>query len=244
MQQTYNIDRSSGNQPVYRQLSLIIKEEIRNYYATGDMLPSEKTMAQRFQVNRHTVRRAMEELIRAGYINRIHGKGSVVLKAPVDYAIHPATRFTETLESQGRRTVSRVLEKCRIAVFNKAAQKLELQHGSFVIFLRTMRIVDACVFCVSSHYFPSPEFDFILDNYNGGSLHRFISGHSGKRLKRTASLISASTPGDQDRLLLNIPKSVPVLKVKSVNVDRLVGSPCEYVVTQFRGDAIQLSVKP
>jgi GntR family phosphonate transport system transcriptional regulator len=107
-----------------------------------------------------------------------------------------------------------------------------------------MRVVDATPFCVSSHYFPSPDFDFILDSYSGGSLHRFISDQCGRRLKRVSSLIRAAMPDEPDRRLLNMPEGMAVLVVRSVNVERITGLPVEYVETKFRGDTIQISVKP
>jgi GntR family phosphonate transport system transcriptional regulator len=238
------IDRSNGSQPVYRQISRIIKKDISNHYMTGDMLPSEKDLAQTFKVNRHTVRRALEELLHAGHVDRIRGKGTFVLKSSVDYAIHSNTRFTETLESQGRRTVSQVLENARGIAQYRIAEKLKLPPGAPIIHLQTMRTIDAIPFCVSHHYFPSPAFDRILNRYTGGSLHRFISEQYGKRLKRINSLISAHSPENETARQLNLPEDVPILKVESVNVEKPTTVPAEYVVTQFRGDAIQLSVKP
>jgi GntR family phosphonate transport system transcriptional regulator len=244
MQQIQTIDRRSGDRPVYRQLGRILIDEIQKHYMTGDMLPSEQALAKRFQVNRHTVRRAVEELIKTGWVDRIHGKGIKVLKISVDYIIHRGTRFTETLESQGRRTVSRVLDKRFCDARGKVAQKLKLPQGNPVVYLQSMRIVETCPFCISTHYFPSPEFDFILDNYSGGSLHRFIADRCSRRLGRSSSLIRAALPGEADRRLLNMPDGIAVLTVRSLNVDRVTGLPVEYVETQFRGDAIQISIKP
>jgi GntR family phosphonate transport system transcriptional regulator len=244
MQQMQPIERNSAGRPVYRQLSRILIDEIQKHYMTEDMLPSEQSLAKRFQVNRHTVRRAVEELIKTGWVDRIHGKGIKVLKTSVDYTIHRGTRFTETLESQGRRTVSRVLDKRRCSARGKAARKLGLPQGSPVVFLQSMRIVDTCPFCVSSHYFPSPEFNVILDNYTGGSLHRFIADRCGRRLRRISSLIRAALPSEPERRLLDMPDGIAVLTVRSVNAERATGKPVEYVETQFRGDAIQISIKP
>ena len=49
---------------------------------SGDRLPSEQVLAQRFGVNRHTVRRAIDELVLMGLIERRHGKGIFVLEKP------------------------------------------------------------------------------------------------------------------------------------------------------------------
>jgi GntR family phosphonate transport system transcriptional regulator len=244
MQQSHNIDRSNGSQPVYRQICRIIKDDIRNHYMSGDMLPSEQVLARRFQVNRHTVRRAVDELIRAGHVDRVHGKGIFVMNPSVDYAIHATTRFTETLESQNRRTVSKVLENCREIAHGRIARKLNLSHGAPIIHLKTMRVVDHLPFCLSDHYFPSPGYDPILDGYEGGSLHRYISGRCGVRLRRVGSLISAVSPDKEDCRMLSLHRETAILRVESVNVERKMRVPAEYVLTRFRGDAVQLSVRP
>ena len=238
------IDRSVGSIPIYRQLSKILEVEIRDTYMTGDMLPSEQALAERFQVNRHTLRRAVDELIGAGFVDRIHGKGTIVMQSPINYAICGETRFTETLESQGRRTVSHILQRGEILATGGVARHLRVTEESSVLHIETMREVDSMAFCTSSHFFPSPEYNDILLEYDGGSLHEFIFRHYGKRLRRILSLISAIMPTKEDIRRLNLGRNTPVLRAKSVNVDRADGWPVEYVVTRFRGDAVQLSIEP
>lgn len=238
------IDRSAGSIPIYRQISKILEVEIRDAYMTGDMLPSEQTLAERFQVNRHTLRRAVDELIGAGFVDRVHGKGTIVMQSPINYAISGATRFTETLESQGRRTVSRILQKGEIRAKGVVARRLRVAEESPVLNIETMREVDNMAFCTSSHFFPLPEYSDILSDYDGGSLHEFIYQRFGKRLRRILSLISAIMPTKEDIRRLKLRRNTPVLQAKSVNVDRSDGWPVEYVVTRFRGDAVQLSIEP
>jgi GntR family phosphonate transport system transcriptional regulator len=238
------IDRSVGSIPIYRQLSKILEVEIRDRYMTGDILPSEKALAERFQVNRHTLRRAVDELIDAGFVDRIHGRGTIVMQSPINYAISGATRFTETLESQGRRTVSRILQRGEIRATTGVARRLRVAEESPVLHIETMREVDSAAFCASSHFFPLPEYGDILIDYDGGSLHDFIYRRYGKRLRRILSLISAIMPAKEDVRRLKLGRNIPVLQAKSVNVDQTDGWPVEYVVTRFRGDAVQLSVEP
>jgi DNA-binding GntR family transcriptional regulator len=52
-----HIKRGEGSLLVYRQLSDAIRSEIQNFYKAGDLLPSAIDLAQRFKVNRHTLRR-------------------------------------------------------------------------------------------------------------------------------------------------------------------------------------------
>ncbi|AQG81991.1 GntR family transcriptional regulator [Spirosoma montaniterrae] len=47
-------------------------------YPKGSLLPSENELSTQFQTSRMTVRQALSELVREGYIERQHGRGSVV----------------------------------------------------------------------------------------------------------------------------------------------------------------------
>lgn len=107
----YLVTRGDGSLPVYRQIRDMLAKEIQELYKAGDALAPEIELAQRFGVNRHTLRRAIDELIADGLVERCHGRGVFVLEPAINYAIGTNTRFTETLQSQGRKTTSRVIKK-------------------------------------------------------------------------------------------------------------------------------------
>lgn len=236
--------RSEGALPIYRQIRDILQQELQNLYKAGDQLPAEAELAARFQVNRHTLRRAVDELVADGLVSRRHGKGIYVLAPTIDYAIGSHTRFTETLEAQGAKTHSRVLRKHVIPARGGVAARLQLGDGVGVIFLETLREVDAKPFCIISHFLPLQTFPEVLESYEGGSLHAFLEERCATKVQRQESLISAVLPEHDDAAYLNMPRNSPVLRVKSLNVAKDSRRPVEYVVTRFRGDATQLSIQP
>ncbi|TVZ41074.1 transcriptional regulator, GntR family [Alteromonadaceae bacterium 2753L.S.0a.02] len=238
------VRRGEGLPPLYRQISDLLRQEIRDQHQLGDMLPSENTLAERFQVNRHTLRRAIEDLIAEGIVVRHHGVGIQVVEPTLDYAITANTRFTQTLESLGLNSISRVLRKQIIHAQEDVAMRLQVERGTKVLHLETLRKVNGKPFCVISHYLGNPVIDKVYQTYNKGSLHCFFNEHCDVNLRRQESHISAILPSDSDVKLLNMPRFLPVLRVKSVNADVSNGLPVEYCVTRFRGDAVQLSVKP
>jgi len=238
------IQRGEGSLPVYRQISEVLRQEIQNLFKAGDQLPPEADLAERFNVNRHTLRRAVDELVSDGLVVRRHGKGIYVLAPSIDYAIGSRTSFTETLEAKGVTTQSRVIRKQVVPARGGVAARLQLEEGAEVIFLETLREVDEKPFCVISHFLPLHAFPQVLESYDSGSLHAFLESHCVTKVQRTESLISAVMPGADDAVLLNMPRNLPVLRVKSLNVASDSQKPVEYVVTRFRGDATQLSVQP
>lgn len=238
------MEKRSSDLPVFKQISNILGEEIQRIYKPGDILPSETELAKRFKVNRHTVRRAISELVTLGQLGTLRGKGTIVQQRPINYSIHSTTRFTETLENAGRLAESLVLKKVGIPAEKEVATMLEIEEGRPVILVETLRNMDGAPFSVVSHFLPLDQVFEVMRAYNGGSLHEFLLQHYGIRLRRRISLISAVPPSPLDMEVLNITQNHPLLLVKSVNVDQKTRQPLEFAVSRFKGISTQLSVEP
>jgi GntR family phosphonate transport system transcriptional regulator len=61
----------------------------------GERPVSEAELAKRFEVNRHTVGRTLDELAHERLIRIKHGRGSFVPEPMMDYRINPRQRFSE-----------------------------------------------------------------------------------------------------------------------------------------------------
>ena len=238
------VSRGEGSPSIYRQIHYILMQEIQELYSAGDILPAETELAERFGVNRHTLRRAIDELVLDGLVERYHGKGVFVLESSINYSINSNTRFTETLESQGHLTTSRVMRKKKVPARGGVALRLQIQEGEEVVYIETLRSVEGKPFCVISHFLPLKICPLVLERYENGSLHSFLQQHSGIEIERSESLISAVLPETDDARLLNMSRQFPVLRVKSINLNKQSTIPVEYAITRFRGDAAQLSIKP
>ena len=85
------------------------EQELRQHYRCGDYLPAEQQLAARFEVNRHTLRRAIDQLVeKAGYECRL-GVGVLVLMRPFDYPLNAQARFSQNLLDQGSHPTSEKL---------------------------------------------------------------------------------------------------------------------------------------
>ena len=68
----------------------------------GTRLPTEAELSAQFGVNRHTVRRALEELSRDGLVRVEQGRGSFVAEDVLDYNVEPRTRFSEWIRKHNK----------------------------------------------------------------------------------------------------------------------------------------------
>ncbi|AGS40664.1 putative porin [Cycloclasticus zancles] len=85
-----SINRNTG-ESVYRQICRILEQEIKSAYEAGDYLPVEVELAARFSVNRHTLRRAIDELVSMGLVERQHGRGNLILGEALEYKVGEKT---------------------------------------------------------------------------------------------------------------------------------------------------------
>jgi GntR family transcriptional regulator of arabinose operon len=70
--------------PLYYQLSERIKAQIESgEIKAGDKLPSESEMVEAYGIGRLTVRGALSRLVNAGYLKKIHGKGTYCIASGV-----------------------------------------------------------------------------------------------------------------------------------------------------------------
>ena len=66
----------------YQEIAAKLEQELRQHYRCGDYLPAEQQLAARFEVNRHTLRRAIDQLVEKGWVQRRQGVGVLVLMLP------------------------------------------------------------------------------------------------------------------------------------------------------------------
>ena len=65
----------------YKLIRDSLKKQIQlGEFKKGDFLPSENDLCQTFTITRTTARKALDELVKEGFIERQHGKGSRVIE--------------------------------------------------------------------------------------------------------------------------------------------------------------------
>lgn len=74
------LNRNKDSSPIYYQIKEYIKEKIENgEYKIGDFIPSELKLKDQFNVSRATITKALDELLKEGYISKEKGRGTIVI---------------------------------------------------------------------------------------------------------------------------------------------------------------------
>ena len=228
---------------LYQAIAARLEDELRDRYRCGEYLPSEKQLAAHYEVNRHTLRRAVDQLVEKGLVQRRQGVGILVLMRPYNYPLHAQARFSQNLMEQGSHPTSErllaVLRPCNADV----AAALACNEGDTVIHLRTLRRVNGVPVCVINHYLPDLSWWPQLQTFSSGSLHDFISRELGEPMTRRQTRIAARRAEAKESRMLEIALHAPLLCVRTLNTRNGSGAMAEYSVSLTRADMIELTLE-
>lgn len=227
----------------YQEIAAKLEQELRCHYRSGDYLPAEQQLAARFEVNRHTLRRAIDQLVEKGWVQRRQGVGVLVLMRPFDYPLNAQARFSQNLLEQGSHPSCEKLLSVLRPASRHVADALGVQEGDNVIHLRTLRRVNGMALCLIDHYFSDMALWPALQQFCSGSLHDFLHQQLGVSLTRTQTRISARRAQAKESRLLEIPNMAPLMCVRTLNHRDGEVNAAEYSVSLTRADMIEFTME-
>lgn len=211
-------------------------------YPPGVRLPSEHSLAQKFGVNRHTIRRSLASLGQRGLVHSSQGRGTFVESFAVDLVLGKRTRHRHSLTNAGLRGGLQVLESHQVEAGEDEAQALRVRVGSPLLYLQVLGEGAGQPLHLSERFFPLPRFSNLAAVVkNSGSITEAFAQHGVPDYLRQESRISARLPIKEVAELLGQTLSRPALLVTSVNVDT-AGVPIEFSKAWFAGDRVTLTV--
>jgi GntR family phosphonate transport system transcriptional regulator len=237
-------DAPEGGQPRWQLIAAEIRADIlAGRFGPGERLPNETALSDRFGVNRHTLRQAVQALVREGHLDVRHGAGTFVRELVLDYALNRRTRLSENLARIGE-TAARELLSHEISPAGEWAESLSVSARSTVAVITTRSSVRGRPVALSTAVFPCPRLAGIADQVAlHGSITKALRELGVADYTRLRSVVSTRLPTRAEADALARPATQPVLVVQYVNVDR-DGTPVEAATTLFAADAVQLVVEP
>lgn len=95
------VDRES-QEKLYVQMFSILKEKIeKREWPVGSQIPTEDELCKAYDVSKATVRMAIADLVRIGYLKKLQGKGTFVMHSIPDLGITMKTQLTEDMFGEG-----------------------------------------------------------------------------------------------------------------------------------------------
>lgn len=228
--------------PLYLQL----KESLRTDILTRRLqphqqLPSERELCDHFRVSRMTVRQALLDLQRDGFIYSRAGKGTFVSEPKIDQQLKRLTGFSQDMQARGSKPASRVVEARTTRANAEVAAALNLAPGAPVLLLVRVRIADKLPLAVETVHLPAALCpDLLKHDFATESLYAVLEHDYGYRLTRAEQTIEAGLAGPREVTLLQVALRAPVLIIERLTfTDQNV--PVEHVHSIYRGDRYKFS---
>lgn len=212
-------------------------------YSAGMRLPPEKEVAERFHVNRHTVRRALAELGTRGLVRSARGSGTYVEAQRIAYPIASRTRFSEIVGASGRQPGGRLVASATEAASAVVARRLGIKTGAAVVRLELLRHADGVPICIGTTWLPAERFPDAASIYTTRrSITRMLSACGVTDYRRAKTRVVAAAADFDDSLRLDMKPGSPILLVESVDID-MQGRPVLATRARFAADRVEFVIE-
>lgn len=229
--------------PIWKAIATSVRSDIaEGIYGPGDKLPTESALAQRFGVNRHTVRHALTALAEDGLVHSRRGAGVFVTTTPTDYPIGRRVRFHQNLRAAGRTPAKKVLLLETRPAHSAEAEALHLAEGGQVHVYEGLSLAEDRPIALFRSVFPAERFPDLLVHLRSDPSVTVALAHFGVvDYIRASTRVNAKLASATQALHLQIAEHAPILRTIGVNVDP-EGQPVEIGHTWFAGDKVTLTL--
>ncbi|WP_336486982.1 phosphonate metabolism transcriptional regulator PhnF [Methylobacterium nigriterrae] len=233
-----------GGLAAWRQIADALAEAIgQGEFPPGSQLPTEASLAGRFGVNRHTVRRALGVLAERGLVRATQGRGTFVEQGQIPYPIGRRTRFSEIVSRAGREAWGDLTAAATAPADVETAAALGIAAGAPVIEMLTLHRADGAPISAARICLPLPRFSGFDAAYARlGSITRAFAEFGVDDYTRLSTRIGARAATAEEAARLDIAPGRPLLIVSSVNVDG-GGLRIEASRSLFSADRVELLVE-
>ncbi|HLU45020.1 MAG TPA: GntR family transcriptional regulator [Natronosporangium sp.] len=207
----------------------------------GDALPPERVLAPRFGVSRMTLRRAIEELVREGRLERRHGAGTFVAAPKIAQGL-AVTSFSEDMRQRGAVPSSRTLAVDEVLAGAQLGRRLEISPGEKVTRVARLRLADGAPMALETLHVPQsvvPDLTGeLLDNQ---SFYELLATRYGVVLARGRQTIEATVTDEAESRILEVPLHSPAFLFERIS-RATDGRVVEFVRSVYRGDRYKFTL--
>jgi GntR family transcriptional regulator len=150
-----NVLNHQESTPLYVQLKQDLSQQMDlGRLKPGQLIPSERSLCEKYRISRTTVRQALSEMINAGLLCCKQGKGTFVTERKVNQGLVRFVNFERTVLELGLKPSTQVLDNDVIPVDIQMAKILDLPLTSQVLKLTLLGKGDATPLVLYESYFP------------------------------------------------------------------------------------------
>jgi GntR family transcriptional regulator len=206
------IDRRSP-QKLYHQLKEILRSKLeRGEWAVGIQIPTEEELCQVYEVSKATVRQAVSDLVREGFLQRRQGRGTFVCPRVIPEGLAMLTSFRELMLDAGVFFTTRVLARAEVPVTEDLALKLDIPEDRTLLHIRRLRLVGEEPVLLQDSWLPQTLCPRLLAaDLEQDSVIDTLERQCHVTITRVRDVIEAVPAGEEGAALLQMAPGAPCL---------------------------------
>jgi GntR family transcriptional regulator len=207
--------------------------------AAGDAIPSERQLAGDLGVSRLTVRAALDELVREGYLLRRRGAGTFVAEPKVAKGMGISS-FSEDMRHRGLTPASRTLELQVVPAGARLGRILHVSPAEPVIVAKRLRLADGEPMAIELLHVRQAllpglsAVDLEEDSFYDLLAHRY-----GIEIVGGEQTVEPTVTDEEESETLGVPLHSPALLFERVTRSP-EGDIVEFTVSIYRGDRYRI----
>ena len=205
----------------------------------GEAIPSERQLSAELGVSRLTVRAALDELVREGYLLRRRGAGTFVSEPKISQEL-TMTSFTEDMRRRGMRPASKTLDMKIVPAGARLGRVLHLSPSEPVLVARRLRLADGETMAIETlHIRAGLVPGLAARDLDRQSFYELLADRYGVVIVGGTQAIEPTVTNEEESEALGVPLHSPAFLFERVTHDE-EGQIVEFVLSLYRGDRYRI----
>jgi GntR family transcriptional regulator len=231
------INRYETSIPLYVQIAESLLDRIESgELRPGDRLPAERELSQTLEVNRMTVRRALQVLELQGLLMRRQGDGTYVTAPKIERQAGNLVPFTKGMQRRGYTPGAEVITFERRPAEPSVAKELQLPVSTPVYYIRRLRLINQEPVMLERFTLPVRRVPG-LERYDlaSCSVYEVMETKYGISVTRARQSLEPVVAAEYEAELLRVNAGAPLMLEQRLSFDQ-DDQPIEYGNDLYRGD--------
>jgi GntR family transcriptional regulator len=207
--------------------------------SVGDAIPSERQLGIDLGVSRLTVRAALDELVREGYLVRRRGAGTFVAQPKVAKGIDISS-FSDDMRARGLTPGSRTLDLRTELAGARLGRILHVSPGEQILSVKRLRLADGEPMAVELlHTIASVVPGLTGQDLEENSFYDLLANRYGVSIVGGTQTVEPTVTNEEESASLGVPLHSPALLFERVTRSS-TGQVVEFTSSTYRGDRYRL----
>ena len=213
--------------------------ELIEQLGVGSAIPSERQLSSDLGVSRLTVRAALDDLVRDGYLVRRRGSGTFVREPKIAQEL-TMTSFSEDMQRRGMRPGSKTLSLETTLAGAYLGRALHVSPSERIVVAKRLRLADSETMAIETLHVPASVVpDLRPEDLEQGSFYELLYERYGIELAGGVQTIEPTVTNEEESEALGVPLHSPAFQFERTSRSSS-GAIVEFVRSIYRGDRYRL----